>query len=77
MNWVLIYNTNFIGTTTNKPTSYIAYKTHLHKTLEDCVHYLKKIMTGDEKRVVVVHLGFSKKLTKLLKIICSLSRTLY
>ena len=38
----------------------MAYKTQVHKTLEDCVLYLKKFMTGDEKRLVVVHLGFSK-----------------
>ena len=38
----------------------MAYKTHIHKTLEDCVHYFQKFMTVDEKRLVVVHLGFSK-----------------
>ena len=43
MNWVLIYITNCIDPIANIPTSLIACKTNVHKTLEDCVHYFKKI----------------------------------
>ena len=42
MNWVLIYITNCIDPIANKPTSLIACKTNVHKTLEESCALLQK-----------------------------------